>query len=239
METALWRDMAQFYHADLRNLAGPYDRSYGMDMRQYASVIGIWMRLALDKDRAPFPNTDHPFEHDHDIAFVPLIAYLGADVPSDALEHFRTFRGERQIDRTISDAPRRVVTAWLGKDRMIGAEFTSRSAPQSNQLHPATIHWRIGSDQVGWVRLLYLEPVDAHASRNRLEITTTSEIAFLVCAPGALGEQIELDSWRLPQLNVSIKTNAESMELEQREGMFEIRYQVATNQPITCTLDCE
>jgi hypothetical protein len=34
MEALLWRDLAQFYHADLRNLAGPYDRSYGMDMRR-------------------------------------------------------------------------------------------------------------------------------------------------------------------------------------------------------------
>jgi hypothetical protein len=126
MESSLWRDVAQFYHAGLRNLTGPYDRSYGMDMRRYASVLGIWMRLAVDKSRAPFPHTDHPFEHDHDIAFVPLIAFLGADVPPDAREHLLAFRGERQIERTISDSPRRVVTAWLGTDRIIGGELTSQ-----------------------------------------------------------------------------------------------------------------
>ena len=239
MEMSLWRDVAQFYHADLRNLAGPYDRSYGMDMRHYASVIGIWMRLVLDKTRAPFPDTDHPFEHDHDIAFVPLIAFLGADVPSDAQEHFLAFRGERQIERTISDSPRRTVTAWLGTDRMIGGQFTSRSVPQTNQLHPATIHWRIDGDRIGWLRLRYLEPVDARASKNRLEIATTSEIAFLVHAPGALGDQIKLDGWRLPRLNVRIETNAESMEAQPRGEIFEIRYRVAENKPITCTLVCE
>ncbi len=239
MESLLWRDLAQFYHADLRNLAGPYDRSYGMDMRHYASVLGIWIRLALDKSHAPFPETDHPFEHDHDISFVPLIAFLGADVPADAREYLRAFRGERQIERTISDSPRRVVTTWLGIDRMIGGEFTSRSVPQSNQLHPATIHWRIDGDQVGWLRVIYQKPVDARASKNRLEIETTSEIAFLVHAPGALSDHIEPSSWRLPRLGLRIKTNAESMEVHPRGERFEIRYKVSADQPITCSIDCE
>ena len=43
MESSLWRDTTQFYHADLRNLAGPYDRSYGMNLLDYVSVIGIWI----------------------------------------------------------------------------------------------------------------------------------------------------------------------------------------------------
>lgn len=239
MEALLWRDVAQFYHADLRNLAGPYDRSYGMNLCQYVSVIGIWMRLALDKARAPFPNTDAPFDHGHDIGFVPLIALLGAQVPPDALEHFVDFRGERQVERVLADAPRRMATAWLGKDRMIGAEFTSRTPPQSNQLHPGTIHWRIDAEQVGWVRLFYLEPVDARASKNHLEIATTSEIAFLVHAPGTRIEQIERAVWRLPQLSVRVETNAKEWQVQLRENFFEIRYIVVPDQPIECTLNLE
>ncbi len=239
MEALLWRDVAQFYHTDLQNLAGPYDRSYGMDMRRYASVIGIWMYLATDRTHAPFPDTDRPFDHAHDMGFVPLIAFLGARVPPDVLEQFLAFHGERQIERVISDSPRRIATAWLGKDQMLGGEFTSRTAPQSGQLHPATIHWRIDAEQIGWVRLFYLEPVDACASRNRLEIATISEIAFLVHAPGARIEQIERDYWRLPQLSMRIETNAEQMNVQPRESFFEIRYIVASEHPITCTLKCE
>ena len=238
METLLWQDIAQFYHADLRNLAGPYDRSYGMDLRRYVSVVGIWMRLATNRTLAPFPDTDRPFEHEHDIAFAPLIAFLGARVPPDALEHLRSFQGERQIEHVISGSPRRVATAWLGKDRMLGGEFTSRTAPQSGQLHPATIHWRIDAEQIGWVRLFYLEPVDVRASKNRLEIATTSEIAFLVHAPGAPIEQIERDGWRLPGLSVRVETNADAMDGRARENFFEIRYIIAPKQPITCTLNC-
>jgi hypothetical protein len=239
METLLWRDLAQFYHADLRNLAGPYDRSYGMDMRHYISVIGIWIRLAIDTTDAPFPDTNRPFEHAHDIGFVPLIAFLGARVPSDALEQFLVFHGERQIERVVSDLPRRIATAWLGKDRMLGGEFTSRTLPQSGQLHPATIHWRIDAELIGWVRLLYLEPVDARATRNRLEIATTSEIAFLVHAPGARIEQIARNGWQLPCLSVRVETDAKEMQVQPRKNLFEIRYMVASDQPIECTLNLE
>jgi hypothetical protein len=237
MEATLWRDVAQFYHADLRNLAGPYDRSYGMNMLDYVSVVGIWMRLATDKTLAPFPNTDQPFDHEHDIGFVPLIAFLGAQIPSDALEHFVTFHDERYVEHILSDAPRRVATAWLGKDRMIGGEFTSRTPPQSTQLHPATIHWRVDANHIGWVRLFYLEPVDARASQNRLEITTTSEIAFLVHAHGTPIEQITRDVWRLPNLGIRVETNAIEFQVQPREDCFEVRYSVAGNQAIACTLD--
>jgi hypothetical protein len=239
MESLLWRDIAQYYHADLRNLAGPYDRSYGMDMQRYIAVVGIWMRLATSKTLAPFPDTDRLFEHEHDIAFAPLIAFLGARVPLDALEHLRAFQGERQVEHVLADSPRRVATAWLGKDRMIGGEFTSQTAPQSNQLHPATIHWRIDAEKIGWARLFYLKPVDARASRNRLEIATTSEIAFLVYAPGAHIEQIARDAWQLPRLSVRVATNAEEFDVRPREDFFEIRYIVAPKQPITCELNLD
>ncbi|MBI5032911.1 MAG: hypothetical protein HZB51_20515 [Chloroflexi bacterium] len=238
MEATLWRDVAQFYHADLRNLAGPYDRSYGMNLLDYVSVIGIWMRLATNKHIAPFPDTDQPFEHQHDIGFVPLIAFLGAQVPADALEHFVSFHGEREIEHILADTLRRVATAWLGKDRMIGAEFTSCTPPQSDQLHPATIHWRIdrSAKHIGWVRAFYLEPIDAYACKNRLEISTTSEIAFLVHAVGTRMDQIERNVWRLPNLVARVETNAAEFQIQARNGFLEIRYRVATSQPIKCKI---
>jgi hypothetical protein len=239
MEATLWRDVAQFYHADLRNLAGPYDRSYGMNMLDYVALVGVWMRLVLDKTRAPLPNLERPFEHAHDIGFVPLIVALGVNIPNDAREHLSAFRGERQIERVIADTPRRVATAWLGKDRMIGGAFTSRMPPQSGQFHPATIHWRVDADHIGWVRLFYLEPVDARASKNRLEIATTSEVAFLVHAPGARIEQIARERWQLPNLSARIETNATEFHVQPRDSYLEVRYSVEENQPVNCILCLE
>src|SRR4051812_9234062 len=55
LEASLWRGTGEFYHAGLRNLCGPFDRSYGMDMRQYVALTGLWPRMALRGDVAPFP----------------------------------------------------------------------------------------------------------------------------------------------------------------------------------------
>ena len=238
MEASLWRDTARFYHAGLKNLAGPYDRSYGMDLRRYCALVGVWLRLVMDKDSAPLPDTDRPFDHDHDIAFAPLLAFLGAHVPADAQDAFSNFAGERQIERVISDSPRRVATAWLGRDRMLGAEATSRTAPASGQLHPATIHWRIAPDTIGWVRMFYLEPVDATATRDRVEIATTSEIAFLLSAPGMQSGDIARNTWALPQLQVHVETDAATLEVVPRGDLFEIRYAVEAGRPVHCTLTC-
>ncbi len=239
MEAALWRDVAQFYHAGLRNLAGPYDRSYGMDLRGYVSLIGMWIRLATDKVNAPFPDTGLAFAHGHDIGFVPLFAFLGPRVPSDALPYLRVFHKERQVERVIADAPRRVATAWLDADRMIGGEFTSRTPARSDQFHPATLHWRIDQDYLGWARLLHADPVDARASRNRLEIATTRAITFLIQAHGAERSCIQRDRWRLPGLSVRVATNADAMHVEPRGGLLDVHYQVVGHQPIDCILQCE
>ena len=258
MEALLWRDIARYYHAGLRNLAGPYDRSYGMDMRRYIAVVGLWMRLVLDESQAPLPALDRhtassrergrasggeplaprPFEHEHDLGFFPLIAFLGTVVPGDALAHLRQFHGERLVEHLIAAAPRRVATAWLDTDRMLGAEFTSLQPPASKQLHPATLHWRIDERTTGWARMRYINPVDATASRNRLAITTTGEIAFDIFAPGTKVEQIGRENWELTGLCVHIESNADAVETQPRAELFDVRYRVAAGHPITCVLRC-
>jgi hypothetical protein len=197
------------------------------------------MRPVLDKCSAPLPHLGGPFEHQHDLGFVPLIALLGAQVPPDALAHLRAFQGERQVERVIADAPRRVATAWIGAERMLGGEFTSRAAPASNQLHPATIHWRMPDGQIGWVRMLYRNPADARAERDRLEIATSGEVAFAVHAPGARAGDLTRNGWQLPGLSVRVETDAASMDARERAGLLEARYAAPADQPLHCRLICE
>jgi hypothetical protein len=52
MEAALWSDLASFYNANLRNISGPFDRAYGMDMESYVSVVGMALRTVLDPHMA-------------------------------------------------------------------------------------------------------------------------------------------------------------------------------------------
>ena len=238
MEALLWTDIARYYHAGLRNIAGPYDRSYGMDMRQYVAVLSHWIWMVTGKQLAPFPDLASPFAHAHDFLFAPAAAILGAHVPLDARAHFLSFQGERQVERVISDSPRRVATAWIGRDLIIGAE-AGNPRPGYSQLHPATMHWRVGADDVGWLRLVHAEPVDARASANRLEISGKGEIAFQVCAPGVHVADFRAGVWRLPGLTVRVETSVHEIRVEDAGQWWVVRYLAAADQPVALALLCE
>lgn len=232
MEAALWRDTALFYHAGMKNVAGPYDRSYGMDMQHYASLIGLWIWQALGRDQAPFPDTDHPFEHALDFAFVPLYVAVGVDVPASVLPTLRSFQGPRQIERLIDSDPRRVVTAWIGKNLLIGGEETSYSYPASDQIHPATIHWQHPNGQIGWIRLMYYTPVNARVEGQVLTITQPAQgpdspdLHFTLLLPTGDQPNFAADYWQLPNLAVRITTNANFKEARVVGDVWEVRYTI-------------
>ena len=236
MEALLWTDIAQFYHAGLRNLSGPFDRSYGMDMRRYVALVGEWIWLITGKEQAPFPARDRPFAHVADLHFAPCVAILGAHVPPDVAPHFLAFQGERQVERVISDSPRRVATVWMGQDIMLGAEHTRNTKRGYPQFHPATVYWKIGADDVGWIRLLHSEPVDARASQNRLDIVGAGKLVFQVCAPNAQADAIQAGLWQLPDLTVQVATPSVAVHVEHKPDWIEIHYGANDDQSISCTL---
>ena len=248
MEAALWRDIAQFYHADLRNVAGPYDRSYGMDMRRYVACLGIWIYLAVGREQAPLPDLAQPFAHAWDICMVPNYAILGVRIPDDVLPHFRAFQGERLVEHIISDEPRRVATAWLGRKVMLGGEDVGGRRHPSGQFHPATIHWLQPDGTVGWVRLMYTTPVDAQAQPNMLTITcadqeaATDDTIFQIAATSLTPDAIQPNQWLLPDLTVHVETNAQAPQITQNKIGLELRYCAQNhnrNTPIRFTLRTE
>jgi hypothetical protein len=231
IEAALWRDIAQFYHADMRNVAGPYDRSYGMDMCRYVACLGMWIWLATGYEQAPFPRLDRPLEHAWDFAIAPLFALLGARVPDDARPHFLAFQGERQVEHVIAAEPRRVASAWIGARVMLGAEDSSSSyRVNDKQFHPATVHWLAGDDAVGWIRLRHVAPVDARAERNRLSIVCTQhaggdlEFVFQIVAPDVDLNTLRHDRWELPGLIVHVETNTDGPIVTRSAEVVELRY---------------
>ena len=127
----------------------PTDAAILLSLESVFAVLGAWIWLITGKDQAPFPSLDRPFAHSADFCFGPCVAILGAHVPREAQSHLLAFQGERQIRRIISDSPRRVATAWLAPDIMIGGESTDRARPGSAHFHPATVYWRAGADEVG------------------------------------------------------------------------------------------
>jgi hypothetical protein len=232
IEAALWRDIAQYYHAGMRNIAGPYDRSYGMDLRHYVACLGMWIWLATGYAQAPFPDLAAPLEHGWDFAVAPVFALVGLHMPADARPHFVAFQGQRQIERTIAKEPQRVATAWIGARVMLGAEVSGVGHRVDEQFHPATIHWLIAEGMVGWIRLRISAPADARATRNMLVITCAAqtrgdhELIFQIAAPQIDLAALQPSRWELPGVIVRVETNAADPVVARVGELVEVRYRV-------------
>jgi hypothetical protein len=231
LEAGLWRDVARFYHAGLKNMAGPYDRAYGMDLRRYVSLTGIWMGLVLPAEQTPLPDPSGPMGHAHDFLAAPLYVVLGAQVPADVLVHFRVFQGERVLRRPITAT--RTATAWLADCVMFGGEITGRTLgaiPDKGQFHPATIHWQMQGGEIGWIRLYASPPSDAEAGKETLTITAgaAGDFTFRICAPALAVEEFTRDRWALPGLTLSIEGDAATFAVTPGDGLIDVHYRGAT-----------
>jgi hypothetical protein len=150
LDARLKRDIAEFHHPGLGNLCGPWLRSYGMDMRRYIALVGLYVDAV--------PDLGGTFEHMHDLCFAPLVSYLRSDAPS-ALDVPRT------IDRVVAG---RRVTARIGERSMWGAFADAQAA--SPQLHPATAHWRTDDGDIGWLRIRSRGRLDGEAVSSGLHV---------------------------------------------------------------------
>jgi hypothetical protein len=48
-----WISLGELYNANLRNVAGPWDRAYGFDMNRYLSILALQIWTLIGKDKAP------------------------------------------------------------------------------------------------------------------------------------------------------------------------------------------
>jgi hypothetical protein len=213
VEAALWRDVARWYHAGLKNLCGPYTRSYGMDMRRSIGLLGLWLWPVLGREAAPVPDLGRPFGHSHDLSMGPVAALLGPAVPTEVRPHLESFSGERQVRQVIADDPHRVATGWLADDVMAGGETNAAGWSARGQYHPATVHWRLPDGGVGTIRVVHVGPVDAEASAGRLRLRCgdhrragPQSTTFVLDVGGAGPEALDVTParWALPGLTVEV-----------------------------------
>lgn len=219
-ETILWDELAIFYNPRLRNVCGPWLRSYGMDMARYCAVSGFWFGIVLPRDKAPLPDFSAEFEHTHDAAFGPYIDALGAQPPSGARLQIETADTKRLVRRALTPDGSWSVSALIEDTYMIGTlsssgQFDPKRQPQA---FPFVAHWTGPKGETGWIRAVPGACVDAKVKADGVvEMTWQSAksagevaVGFEVCSPPQL-TRFTAGSWRLPGLQVTVET---SMPLE-------------------------
>ncbi len=250
IEASLWRDVAQYYHAGLQNVCGPFTRSYGMHLPDYAALLGMSIWMGIGRQYAPFPREKGLFDHSHDFCYGPCFGIVDTLIPSDVIQHFKTFSGERTIAKRISTKPDRVATAHISNTLMIGAEATPLNGDPdltyyklSDQFHPATIHWQMPNGHIGWMRLKHIGAINARASKNQLTITGKIEpklaerygdahkqFVFQFYIPGATAS-IQPAKWILPGLSINISGNLAHPQIRQDGDFVTINYTLSDARP--------
>jgi hypothetical protein len=225
MEAGLWTATADFYNADMRNVSGPYDRSYGMDMQSYVSVVGLWLGTVLNAKQSPLPDlAQPPVDHVADLFFVPNLVVLGTKIPFDALESFRSFSGEHAVHRQITED--RIATAWIGQTAIYGGEITghTRGVDGESQFHPVTVQWQMPNGKIGWIQLTRTPPIDASARQGEIVISATGDVRFRIYAPGRTGDTLHPNLWSLPGLTVRVTTDAKSFNVLGGDVVSDLSY---------------
>jgi hypothetical protein len=177
LETAIWRSAGAFFNANLKNFCGPFTRSYNPDATRGVALLSLWIWALLGRECAPLPRLDvERIEHSHDLMAGPLFARLAGAPDGVDLSEFRSFTHERTVAQQLAGG--RTVTAWIGRELMIGAEASDIDWGGWDQFMPATAHWG-SADGAGTLWLLDAHIVAARAERSALVLTVADDVREL------------------------------------------------------------
>ncbi|KAI5299016.1 hypothetical protein KEM55_002675 [Ascosphaera atra] len=230
MLIASWQELGELYNPNLKNVAGPWDRTYGYNLKDYVGLIGAVIWGSVGRRYAPIPSNLAGAYHKDDFCLVPLIALSMPEMvkylPEMTKNKFTQFSGEHMyhaqaISPPFDSVPRNIST-WMSENITIGAETVSEAVvggPSKNagSFNPAVVQWAIDDYQVGCVTHYPTQSsIHAVAAPRTLNITypnaTASDapIMFNFLLSGIDNPQgfnvTGLE--HLPGLNLSISTNA-------------------------------
>ncbi|ROV99698.1 hypothetical protein VSDG_02963 [Cytospora chrysosperma] len=226
----IWTSVGELYNANLRNIAGPWDRTYGFDMNLYIGIMNAYVWSLVGQDRAPGINTvSHgstpawATTHADDFQIAPLLAaimpYHHTLVPEDVVEKLTAFPGEHTYTTAAYAPPydrvRRNVTAWLSENLTIGAESFDQSVVggfsiNQQQWAPAVAQWMRSDGTVGWFSYWATEDaMQVEVSPYRLSLTyprgNQSSVFTFIVVSNPLGQKRDVLDWDdVMGLNVNV-----------------------------------
>lgn len=155
--------VAQLWHAGMRNLAGPWDRSYSFNMQTSLGHLSLLLAPIIGREESGLRQNPWIMSHARDWCWASLIAvhaeYFTSLVPQNVkkmLKEFSPHTWRGQVYYPPFDLETRNITTWLGEKLMIGAQSyhtTSSNGPDDNneQFHPAVAQWTYNNGDIGWL----------------------------------------------------------------------------------------
>ncbi|KAH8195560.1 hypothetical protein TruAng_010276 [Truncatella angustata] len=201
----IWATEAELYNANMKNLAGPWDRAYGYDMNKYVAIVTLHIYSLVGKDKAPVAKRPWAMAHADDYEYAPLIALLApfhnSLIPNETVSKFLTFPGEHTYTTSAFSPPTdtfpRNYTFWLSDNLTIGAQSFDEDGVggpryDSSQWTPAAVQWLRSDGSVGFFTWYATEAALSHeVAPNVLNLSyphgnSSTPFTFLV-QPNPLG----------------------------------------------------
>lgn len=209
----IWEYESSLWNPNLRNFAGPWDRTYGLDMNNYVAIISLWIWSFVGKENV-YKNTSPvwTFTHADDFEFAPVAAVLSdfhkSLVSKSAISHLTSFPGEHTYNGNAyappADWEQRNVTSWLSANITIGAQSFNLDgaggySKDTASWSPAVVQWLRPDESVGYFSLYTKETaMQVDVGPNSLNLSYpegTSSSTFTFHVPtNPLGEARDITS---------------------------------------------
>lgn len=168
MLRGVWNTTSQLWNANMRNLAGPWDRSYSFDMTISLGYLSLWLAPIIGREESGLHQYPEIMSHARDWGWAPVVAvhseFHNSLLSDELKDSLKVFEGERtwegQAYYPPFDLDTRNITTWLDENLMIGAQSyhtQSKNGPSNNngQFHPAVAQWKYADDRIGWLSVRF------------------------------------------------------------------------------------
>ncbi|KAL4807472.1 hypothetical protein BDV18DRAFT_102559 [Aspergillus unguis] len=163
----IWDYESQLWNPNMRNLAGPWDRSYGYDMNKYVAIFSLWVWSLVGKEQAWKTNSPiWALAHADDFEVAPVVSVLSGFhktlLPSKILARLTSFAGEHTYHGHAyappADREPRNITTWVSENLTIGTfSFNQRAnggfSEDSSSFSPSVVQWARSDDSIGYLNL--------------------------------------------------------------------------------------
>ncbi len=231
MEEELWQQIADYYNFNLKNICGPYIRSYGMDMEKYSSIIGLWLAVILDnKEIAPYPDFEN--KKYSEISNIIPIVHLEPDLPEKAMREFTGFTQERFREGTI-------VRHWfstgikfemsINENWMMGG--LRRDLKNWSQIKIGTFHWiDSNTGKIYWLLVPGEGKADVVVTKMNFSIFAKwfqKSIRFFIQGSDLREEMFTERQWNLPGFLFKVYTHKSEISMQKIDDIENFREQWA------------